>query len=107
MSRLTLRDRVTVTSVLVLALGIGAIGLLFNVLLAHRLDADASAVLRSRAAAQRATLDLSRGGLRTVEGPSDEALDRDLHQPSWDGPATRLTRSRRPTRKPRDVQCRT
>jgi len=78
-SRLSLRGRVTAASVLVLALGIGAIGVLFNVLLAHRLDADASAVLRTRIAAQRATLDLSHGSLRPAEGPSDAALDRE----SW------------------------
>lgn len=76
MSRLTLRGRVTVASVLVLALGIAALGVLFNVLLAHRLHADESAVLRSRAAAERATLDFSGGGLRTIEAPRDEALDR-------------------------------
>jgi signal transduction histidine kinase len=61
----------------VLAVGLLALSGLFNVLLAHSLSGDASAVLRSRAAAQRATLDLSGGGLRTVEGPSDAALDRD------------------------------
>jgi signal transduction histidine kinase len=77
MSRLTLRGRVTVASVLVLALGIGALGVLFNVLLTHRLQADESAVLRSRTAAQRATLDFSGGGLRAIEPAQDQALDRD------------------------------
>ncbi len=77
MSRLTLRGRVTLAAVAVLAVGLAALSILFNVLLAHRLDADASSVLRSRAAAQLATLDLSHGRLRAVEGPSDALLDRD------------------------------
>jgi signal transduction histidine kinase len=77
MSRLTLRGRVTVAAVAVLAVALGALAVLFNVLLAQRLDADASAVLRSRTDAQLATLDLSGGGLRPDERPSDAALDRD------------------------------
>ena len=77
MSRLTLRGRVTVASVLVLAAGLAGLAVLFNVLLAHSLDSDASAVLRNRAAAQIATLDLSHGRVRAVEGPNDAALDRD------------------------------
>jgi signal transduction histidine kinase len=77
MSRLTLRDRVTVAAVAVLAVGLIALSVLFNLLLAHSLSSDASAVLRNRAAAQLATLDLSHGGIRTVEGTSDAALDRD------------------------------
>jgi signal transduction histidine kinase len=77
MSRLTLRARVTLAAMGVLAVALLALSGLFNVLLASRLSADASAVLRTRAAAQRATLDLSHGGLRTVEGPRDAALDRD------------------------------
>jgi signal transduction histidine kinase len=79
MSRLTLRGRVTLAAVLVLAVGLAAASFLFYVLLANRLDMDASSVLRNRAAAQFATLDLSHGGIRVVEGPSDAALDRD----SW------------------------
>src|SRR4051812_36427650 len=77
MSRLTLRGRVTVAAIAVLAVGLAALSILFNVLLAHSLHGDASAALRDRAAAQRTTLDLSGGRLRTVEGPSDAALDHD------------------------------
>jgi signal transduction histidine kinase len=76
MSRLTLRGRVTFATIAVLAVGVAGLSILFNVLLAHRLDADASNALRARAVAQRATLDLSRGAIRTVEGPNDAALDR-------------------------------
>ena len=77
MSRLTLRGRVTLAAVLVLAASLAGLAVLFNVLLANSLDSDASAVLRNRAAAQIATLDLSHGGVRAVEGPNDAALDRD------------------------------
>src|SRR3954447_22012504 len=77
MSRLTLRGRVTFASVAVLAVSLGALALLFNVLLANRLSTDASSVLRNRAAAQLATLDLRHDGIRTVEGPTDAALDHD------------------------------
>src|SRR3954447_16292529 len=77
MSRLTLRARVTLAAMGVFAVGLLAFSGLFNILLASRLNADASAVLRTRAAAQLATLDISHGGLRTVEGPRDAALDRD------------------------------
>ncbi len=77
MSRLTLRGRVTLAAVLVLAAGLAGLAVLFNVLLANSLDSDASAVLRNRAAAQVATIDLSHGGVRAVEGPNDAALDRD------------------------------
>jgi signal transduction histidine kinase len=77
MSRLTLRGRVTLAAVLVLAAGLAGLAVLFNVLLAHSLESDASAVLRNRVAAQVATLDLSHGGVRAVEGPNDAALDRD------------------------------
>ena len=78
MSRLTLRGRVTLAAVVVLAVGLAALSILFNVLLAQSLSSDASAVLRNRAAAQLATLDLSHGGLRLVEGTSDAALDREV-----------------------------
>src|SRR3954471_5928721 len=78
MSRLTLRGRVTLAAVAVLAVSLAGLSLLFNVLLSHRLDADASAVLRNRADALIATLDLSGGRLRATEHPSDGALDRDI-----------------------------
>ena len=76
MSRLTLRGRVTLATIAVLAVGIGGLSVLFNVLLENRLDSDASAALRSRVAAQLATLDVSHGAIRTEEGPGDVALDR-------------------------------
>src|SRR3954470_22293217 len=77
MSRLTLRGRVTLAAMGVLAVAFIAIGLAFNVLLANRLRTDASSILRGRAAAQIATLDLSGDRLRVEEQPNDAALDRD------------------------------
>jgi signal transduction histidine kinase len=77
MTRMTLRGRVMFAAIGVLAVGLIALSGLFNLLLAHSLSSDASATLRDRVAAHRATLDLSGGGLRAVEGPSDAALDRD------------------------------
>lgn len=78
MSRLTLRGRVTLAATSVLAGALIGLSLLFNVLLWHRLDADVSSVLRDRSEALLATLDLSGGGLRATEAPSDVALDRDI-----------------------------
>jgi signal transduction histidine kinase len=98
MKRLTLRGRVTVAAVAVLAVGLAALSLLFNVLLNRTLDSDASNALRSRAEAQIATLDLSHGRARVVEGPRDAALDREawvvadgrvLERPAVESPAVK------------------
>ena len=86
MTRLTLRGRVTLAAVCVLAVAFVALGLAFNVLLASRLRADASSILRGRAAAQVATLDLNGGRVRVREPANDAALDRD----AWVYSGTRL-----------------
>lgn len=77
MSRLGLRARVVLGSILILALGVTVIGVGINVLLTKRLDADANSVLRARADAQRATVDLNGGRVVVNEGTQDEALDRE------------------------------
>lgn len=77
MRPLPLRARVVLASVYVLALGVVAIGITINVLLTNSLDADADAVLRARADAQLATVDLKGGRVVVSEGPQDEALDRE------------------------------
>jgi signal transduction histidine kinase len=74
--RLSLKDRVTLASALVLAVGLAVITLGVNLLLSHRLSADASAALRERAAAQRATLEVRDGRVIVHDAPRDEALDR-------------------------------
>jgi signal transduction histidine kinase len=76
MSRLSLRDRVTLASALVLGVGLAVITLGVNVLLSHRLEADASAALRERADAQAATLERRGGRVVVHDAPNDEALDR-------------------------------
>lgn len=77
MTRLGLRGRVTVASLLVLAVGVGAIGVGLNVLLTRRLSSDANAVLRARADAQKATIGLAGGRVVVREGQQDETLDRE------------------------------
>lgn len=77
MRSLPLRARVVLASVYVLALGVVAIGITINVLLTNSLDADADAVLRARADAQLATVDLRGGTVVVSEGAQDEALDRE------------------------------
>ena len=67
MRRLGLRGRVTLASVAVLALALGALSLAGNLLLAARLSADADAVLRDRAAARLATINVRNGRLRAGE----------------------------------------
>ena len=77
MKRLALRGRVVVAATLVLAAGVSAIGVGLNVLLTHRLTADANAVLRARADAQRTTISVVRGRVTVREGTQDEAFDRE------------------------------
>jgi signal transduction histidine kinase len=79
MSRLTLRGRVTLASMVVLGVALAVLGIAINVLLTGRLGADASSVLRDRASAQLATLAVDGGRIRTREGSNDGALD----QHSW------------------------
>ena len=75
MRRGLVRDRVTVASVAVLAVGLAVVGIATNLILSQRLDADASALLRERASAQLATLD-TRGGRMRLRSLPDAALDR-------------------------------
>jgi two-component system, OmpR family, sensor kinase len=72
---LDLRARVTVASVLVLALGLGVLSLAINLLLANRLAADASRVLRERTTAQLATVQLRDGRPQLTRSIGDQALD--------------------------------
>jgi signal transduction histidine kinase len=75
MRRLLIRDRVTLASVVVLAVGLAIIGVAINLVLSRQLSDDASALLRERAAAQLATIDVSDGRMR-MRPVNDEALDR-------------------------------
>jgi len=75
MRRLLIRDRVTVASVVVLAVGLGIVGLATNVLLSHQLSQDASTLLRERTDAQLATIDTRAGRMR-IRPVDDAPLDR-------------------------------
>jgi two-component system, OmpR family, sensor kinase len=75
MSRLGLRDRVTLATALVLAVGLALLTLALNLLLSHQLDRDLSSALRERADVQLAALTIQRGRLVSREAPNDETLD--------------------------------
>ncbi|MDX6639454.1 MAG: hypothetical protein QOF12_465, partial [Solirubrobacteraceae bacterium] len=75
MRRLSLRTRIASASIGVLAVGLVALSVGFNVLLHDRLSADASSVLRTRVEAQLATLSVEGGRVRVREAPDDTTLD--------------------------------
>jgi two-component system, OmpR family, sensor kinase len=72
---LSLRNRVTLSTIAVLGAGLFIISVAFNLLLADQLSADASSVLANRADAVAATLDTRTGRLSLREAPDDAALD--------------------------------
>jgi two-component system OmpR family sensor kinase len=71
----SLRTRVTLSTLAVLGVGLAVLSVALNLLLTDRLSADASSVLANRADAQIATLDATRGVLHVREAPNDAALD--------------------------------
>jgi two-component system, OmpR family, sensor kinase len=75
MSRLDLRDRVTLATALVLALGLAVLTLGVSLLLSHQLDRDLSARLRERADAQLALVSVEHGGVVVRDAADDGALD--------------------------------
>jgi two-component system OmpR family sensor kinase len=75
MTRLTIRWRVTLIAVGVLFSALVLLGAVGNILLTSRLKADAESVLRSRAAAQAATLERVGGKVQVREAAADAALD--------------------------------
>ena len=79
MRRLGIRARLTLTAVGVLALGLLVVSTGINLLLDTRLDADAASTLRSRTAAQLATIEV-RGGAIVIE---DRRAEGALDQSSW------------------------
>jgi signal transduction histidine kinase len=76
-SRLTLKNRVTLASAIVLAGGLALITLGFNLLLSHRLSADASEVLQERADAQLAAVDVRAGRVVLRHPIHNEPLGRE------------------------------
>jgi len=75
MSRLDLRDRVTLATALVLALGLGVLTLGVYALLSHQLEGDLSARLRERADAQLALVGVEHGRVIVHDVAGDAALD--------------------------------
>ena len=100
---MSLRTRVTLSTVGVLGVALIVISIGFNLLLADRLSADASTVLASRADAMAATVDTAGGGVRLREAPDDAALD--AHAWVFDASGRTLTRSPASPRLARAVQA--
>jgi signal transduction histidine kinase len=72
----TVRRRLLLVSLLTLALGLGALLVVGNVLLRAGVQAQAGGVLRARADAQLAELTVTPTGIRVRENSGDEVLDR-------------------------------
>ncbi|HYV16113.1 MAG TPA: ATP-binding protein [Conexibacter sp.] len=75
MSRLDLRDRVTLATALVLALGLAVLTLGVNALLSRQLDRDLAARLRERADAQLALVSVEHRRIVVRDAAGDAALD--------------------------------
>lgn len=73
---MTFRSRLLLTSLVTLAVGLGALLLVGNVLLAQRVRAEASSVLRANADAQVSALDITANGIRVRNTANDGVLDR-------------------------------
>jgi signal transduction histidine kinase len=72
----SLRARLLTVSLLTLAVGLGALLVVGNVLLRSGVQAQATSVLRARADAQLAALFVTRTGVRVRDNVHDEVLDR-------------------------------
>ena len=73
---MSLRTRLLVVSLLTLAVGLGALVLVGNLLLRSGVHAQASSILRARAQAQLAELRVTPRGVSLHEGATDDVLDR-------------------------------
>ncbi len=111
---MSFRLRLLVTSLTTLAVGLGALLVLGNVLLDRQVTAQASEVLHERAQAEIATLQPTRTGVRVREVVNDAALDRQawvfqdgraLEQPEGASPRTDAVAQRLATgRLPADAE---
>jgi signal transduction histidine kinase len=75
--RLRIRDRVTIAAALTLAGGLAILTFAVALLLANRLDHDATSVLHTRATAVLTTLTVHGDRIHVREPPNDELLDHD------------------------------
>ncbi|MGN6187893.1 MAG: sensor histidine kinase [Conexibacter sp.] len=88
MSRLDLRDRVTLATALVLVLGLAVLTFGVYTLLSHELERDVSTLLRGRADAQRALVSVEHGRVIVHDAAGDGALD----EQAWVFTAGRIVR---------------
>jgi signal transduction histidine kinase len=72
---MSLRNRLLGISLLTLAIGVGALLIVGNVLLRTGVQEEANSVLRARSEAQLAALTVTPTGVSIREGPNDRALD--------------------------------
>ena len=73
---MSLRTRLLLVSLTTLAVGLGTLVVIGNVVLAARVRAEASSQLRARADAQLAALTVRGGRVAVHESPNDDVLDR-------------------------------
>lgn len=73
---MSIRTRLIATSLITLAVGLGALIVIGNVLLAVRTHADTSSLLSGRADAQIAALEVTTTGIHERNAPNDAVLDR-------------------------------
>jgi signal transduction histidine kinase len=106
---MSFRVRLLLTSLATLAVGLGAVLAIGNVLLERRVDTEAASLLRARAEAQIAALTVTPTRVRVRETPNDTVLDRQAWvfsganvierpadaRPALDAAAVRLGRARR------------
>ena len=74
---MTFRGRLMAASMLTLAIGLGALLLIGNVLLRSRADAEQAGLLRARAETEIAALDVRGGRIVDREPPNDAVVDRE------------------------------
>ena len=88
---MSLRTRVTLSTVAILGAGLAIISITLNLLLVGRLSADASTLLANRADAQVSTLLVRNGTVKVRENPDDASLD--AHAWIFDADGNALERS--------------
>ena len=73
---MSFRTRLLVVSLTTLAVGLGALVVVGNVVFGARVRAETSNLLEARADAQLAALNVDAGRVRVNESPNDRVLDR-------------------------------
>jgi signal transduction histidine kinase len=92
-TRLAIRDRVTIAAAVTLAVGLAVLTLAVTLLLANRLHRDAAGVLHARADAVLTTLAVTGGRIHVREPPNDQLLDQNTWVFDTAGPVERAPAS--------------